>query len=633
MAKEKMLENEGLTILMLFMLSSTVFFASTGGLFGSNAGSHYALIRAIAEKQSFTIDEFVSYTGGIDMAKFGDKYFSDRAPGLAIITTPFYAAGRIISAVLPFTGYLRGWDPANPGAFTALLLSTICGGLSVVLLYLICRRLDASQYSSTVAALTLAFATLVWKYATVLLSHSVSTTLALAALYMTLSLEDIKKQKLLGCALFFTLGYLPLLEYPNMLLTIVFLTYLTLKGKIKVGEILPPIKELKKPLVCLIIPLAIIPAYNIVNFGDPFTTAYKYSIHHPWVGDLSQALSTPWTVGISGLLFGNPKLITPSLYDGKDSINGGLLTLSPILLLSLWGIIYLYRKRRDETLLMGALFLVHLAFYCKYKAWSGGAWADTRYLLTVTPFLVIPLAAWVDDFLAKQKGMVKTLSEALMWILFTISVVNVAADIARFEGHGTKEFTYPALNMEALKDDVGNIFPNLWRTPAYLGIAAIAYAAATIALKRAPADLIKKDKELVKNALAIALAGAILFAFFTQTPADGYNFNNWRTSTDGVNWANAQPPINAESQRLFVKATIDVGGPGTKTIFNAAAQDCIKSIRVNDMQVFTNNNCTVCMHCGGGPLDISQMMSNGLNKIEFEIEGLGKTTRLEVNEV
>ena len=99
--------------LMLFLLISSVYFATITGITSSNDGSHYALVRAIVERGSFEISSYLSLTENQDYAFNGDRRFSHNPPGTALLAAPLYALSTV--SPLPVHRLPSKHDPDNPG--------------------------------------------------------------------------------------------------------------------------------------------------------------------------------------------------------------------------------------------------------------------------------------------------------------------------------------------------------------------------------------------------------------------------------------------------------------------------------------------------------------------------------------
>ena len=76
----------------------------------------------------------------------------------------------------------------------------------------------------------------------------------------------------------------------------------------------------------------------------------------------------------------------------------GLFWFSPVLLLGLIGAVPFVRRRPTVGLALLAATGIHLLGYSRYNYWSGGVTWGSRYMLQVTPFLVLlaaPVWAWL----------------------------------------------------------------------------------------------------------------------------------------------------------------------------------------------------------------------------------------------
>ena len=92
--------------------------------------------------------------------------------------------------------------------------------------------------------------------------------------------------------------------------------------------------------------------------------------------------------GFFGINVPNPKVAAELLFSSR-----GLLTLAPVLALSVAGTVWMYRRgRRAEALVIAAVALLFLIYNSGYYLPYGGQVPGPRFLITALPFLGVPLA-------------------------------------------------------------------------------------------------------------------------------------------------------------------------------------------------------------------------------------------------
>ena len=173
------------TAAVLFALISSVYFATVAGITSSNDGSHYALVRALVDKRSFEISEYLEYTENQDYALRGDLRFSDRPPGTALLAAPIYAASAFLPG--PLVPIHSKHDPDNPRLIYAVLLPVIAASTTAIILFWILRaHFGLSQGVSVITTLAFAFGTMQWKYGSLLYSHATSGLMVMGAVALVL---------------------------------------------------------------------------------------------------------------------------------------------------------------------------------------------------------------------------------------------------------------------------------------------------------------------------------------------------------------------------------------------------------------------------------------------------------------
>ncbi|MBN1431115.1 MAG: hypothetical protein JXB07_22285 [Anaerolineae bacterium] len=413
--------------LLLFLLTSWVYFATITGVTSSNDGGHHALVRAIVERGSFEISPYLAFTENQDYAFNGDRRFSHNPPGTALMAAPIYALSYI--SPLPTHRLPSKHDPDNPRMVYAVATAALAAGGAIALFFLTLRRhFELSRTAALLAGLGLAFGTTMWKYGSVLFSHAPSAMALWLALYLILEIEkkdrlDLPQAILLGLAL----GIAPLIEYTNVLWIGIAGIYLALMLARPFFRAMASPKERNAWMTGLIglvagaaIPLGFLLIYNTLNFGGPL----ELSGHHvdparwPQAMTLQSQFSTPLTVGLPAMLF----------YDGN---NQGLFLLSPITLLGIAGLWPLYHYSRRRFILLLGSFAVFVIVFSAYWAFNPMT-NDTRYL---TPFLglwFVPVGFWIDRHYAeKSTSTLPTLMlSLLLYGLLFLSIRNQFMHIA-----------------------------------------------------------------------------------------------------------------------------------------------------------------------------------------------------------
>lgn len=405
------------TCIALFLCVSSVYFATVTGITCSNDGSHYALTRALVEKRSFEISGFSKYAEGNDIARRVDRTFSDRPPGTALISSLFYAAGRLLPA--PLTPIESRHDADNPQMLYAVLTSVWAGTGTVVLLYLLLRELELPVSAALTASLMFALGTTHWKYSSVLFSHALSSLTILLSIYLAIrATRRSQPHWTLPLAIGFVLGYSVLVEYSNGIVVVAVILYLliTLRSL-----------KLKRPLLYAIlfligglVPASFLAYYNAVNFGSPFTLSYAYAVKYHWAGEFGTTFNFPLGQGLRAMLFwgAGGGWCDPTCY------NQGLFLLSPVLLLSLPGLVPFFRTSRREFIFTMGLFLITLGLFSKHKTFHGFT-GDGRYLVPFIGLWCIPLGFTVDRLLdgTKQPAW-RAIAYPISYGLFFVSLCN-----------------------------------------------------------------------------------------------------------------------------------------------------------------------------------------------------------------
>lgn len=483
-----------LVALALFLVSSSVFFASATGITSSNDGSHYALVRALVENGSIEIAPYLAFTENQDYAIYEGRYYSERQPAPSLLAAPFYALSTI--GPRPFTELPSKHDRGNPGIPYALMSVAICAGLNVSLIYMLLRRhFGIGQAAAGLAALALAFGTTTWRYAAVLFSHSLTGLAVLGTFSLIFEIERrAQPTPWLSFAASFGVGLAFLSEYHAGLfsaITGLYLAYVVIRLAMPAlsghGDRRAALGSLAGLVLGVGLTMAFWAWYNLARFDQPLAFSYNYLDPVRWPehqSGLSNQFQVPLWVGLPGMLF-------------TDGINQGFFWLSPVTLLGLPGVFWWLRDlRREGRLLRGIVVLVVLvasllAFSTSitYNAFTN----DSRYLASFTALWFIPVAVCLQRYFdATARGRSHWLLTLLIFGLIWLSIRNQAVHIACSWNYDLNPASLRPLSINPgnlayffgiLFRNTGNL-PLLWAVYTLIGLA---IAALRWLVRRAPA--------------------------------------------------------------------------------------------------------------------------------------------------
>lgn len=434
----------------LYLMIFVLFFVSYGYFFqggGWNQNSRICLTRALIDHRSFTIDycredspemEFVN-TG--DWAYRDGHYYSNKSPGLSFMAVPPFALAQYcLRFVLPDDPERRILLSAYAATLcTAALLSAL---LVLLFFHGALRLFQMEVRDAFLLALFYGFGTIAFSYSTTFYCHQPAAFCSFFSFVLVMQLRKGTLQKRGLCVLLagFSAGSAVLIEPSALLLLAGVFTYLACSRGIR--------KYVPLFLLGCVPPGIVQGAYNSICFGHPLASSYSYA------NDLVM-----WKV--EGGLFGipGPRAFWQLLF----SPYRGLFVSSPILLLSLVGIIVSFREERwrREVVLCSAVALLFTLFIASFHAWHGGSGVGPRYLVPVFPFLFVP-AVFAYRRYPRAFSAVGVVS-----LLINLSVTLVGNEIPRTVTHPLRDVIGKSLlegrvSINPVPFSNFNAYPNLY---------------------------------------------------------------------------------------------------------------------------------------------------------------------------
>jgi hypothetical protein len=388
---------------------------------GMTGNSILALARSVSEENTFVIDSYANATS--DRTLFEGNYYSDKEPGLSLISLPAYAFSRILTMnapleagnstykpVLEING-LQIWQtvPATNQFLLLLIIitllsSTLPNSLTTVLVYK-AGKMFFGETESIVTALIYSFGSLAFHYSITFLPYGVSTFLSFLSFYVLVKSKNMKSHDLhailsgviSGLACTISLFAIPIAG----------LISLYLFTKSRRGFVLFALGAM--------LGMAPILVYNFAIFGTPLDLPRFHMDPVIWPNLQGNA---GLSVGFDSLFIAYRLLLDPYK---------GLLYYYPIYIVSIIGAFYMLKsKHRTEALLALSIFFIVLAMAASWWGWWHGGFFGPRFLLFSTPFIVLPIG-----FVFKSLGK-STVPMLVVAALLALSIISNIVGLTLF---------------------------------------------------------------------------------------------------------------------------------------------------------------------------------------------------------
>jgi hypothetical protein len=363
-------------IAVVVLVSYTYFYQ--GG--GWNQNSRFDLVRAVVERGTLRIDAYHENTD--DKAFANGHYYSDKAPGLALLAVP------VAEAIRPLLR-AAGVDPASARGLVAMsYLVTIFTvslpmALACAVLFLIALWLGSDVSAAAFGALALGLATPMWAYSTLFWGHALAGACLVFGFAFALRLGRRQSHDvLLGLGVGLTAGWATVTEYPAapaaVILAVLALTMVWKDGwPRRWGAALGVAMGASACIAVLLI-------YQLRVFGSAFQPSYSYypAGAFPWMKQGYMGLTYPRIDVALKLLFGCRR---------------GLLFAAPVALAAPFGLRWLWNQPsgRAAAAAASAIAAYYFLFNASFRAWAAGWSYGPRYMAAGLPLLCIGLApAW-----------------------------------------------------------------------------------------------------------------------------------------------------------------------------------------------------------------------------------------------
>jgi len=315
--------------------------------------------------------------------------------GCSILWSPFFSCAHLyvkirnaLGANIPVDGYSKSYIRA------VTFGSALLGFIGIMLIYLLCRRYFAA-FDSSWALLTAWLASSLFFYMYIKPPMSHSSSFFIVSLFIFLWLRGYGKRSFKGWLILGIAGGLMyLVREQNGLFLILplieageaYIANLKRKEWQSAGKLLG--HHLIFALIFLLILIPQFLTYKVLNGS-----------YHP-----------------ADFVTGHLNLFSPDFFSFLFSSYHGFFSWTPIALLGVIGLIFLYKRDKKLTIIFAAAFLLQLYISASYSTWWAGASYGARRMINTIPILAVGLAALSDRLRPK----IKAVSLAVIGLIFII---------------------------------------------------------------------------------------------------------------------------------------------------------------------------------------------------------------------
>ena len=375
-----------------------------------NQFARIGLTYSIVERGEVNIDPFVAQERTVDWARSGGHYYSNKAPGPALLAVPLYFVQNRIQRAL-------GVEDDHPrGRWLAVYLANLATSVLPTLLALpllltvLVRRMGLSTLWAFALCGTWAVGSMALPYSVLFFGHQSAAAFFTIGMCLTaLELEREEPARLWVIALAgLAMGLAVTSDYLAAVLVGVWTVYLVWRTRFA-----PTI------LVAWAAggagPLAVVMVYHAVCFGSPFTTAYSLSVLNPrfvpiatWgfpsVDRLLDVTVRPWR----GMFYATP--VFALLVVGLDRLRGEL-------------------RGKPELIAAAAGVVLYFGLLAAFPSAFGGACIGPRYFTPALPLALLLVAAGART----APGLFAILAALSTLLMFVATLTNPLPDEAEMD--------------------------------------------------------------------------------------------------------------------------------------------------------------------------------------------------------
>ncbi len=318
-----------------------------------------------------------------------EKIYLTSGYGLALASVPLGLVGYIIEKItdgselqnlMKKTGdntskllhYLR----KTLSAFFASLINPILCALVVFVFFSFSQKITNSNKKTLISALILGCSTIIWSYSSTYWTQPLITFCLFSSFYFIFVYSQKDKFKYLLFAGLFA-GYAFITRFETILTIPWLILYVLIVRWRAKQKLLKSVLVFSIP-VTLFIVLQLL--WNYYRFGAILATGSKHQTF------------------FQGSFRGNLLISLPA---NLLSLNRSIFVFSPPLILFFFSIKNLIRKYNNVAIILLGIVVTNIILYSKFTLWQASASWGPRFLVPITPFLMLPVCLFVSKDKAK----------------------------------------------------------------------------------------------------------------------------------------------------------------------------------------------------------------------------------------
>jgi hypothetical protein len=350
--------------LALLGATALVYMLTAPGHLGTvDMRAEFAVAQSMVGKADFTVSPTLPYVTVPYVVGPDGKHYADHGLGQSLLLVPAALVGRIAGCGDPASCPATAQHDAE---FAASFVDGVAAAVAVMLMFLLALDLGAAVRPALALSLLFGFTTIEWAYAHDAFDVGPTATVLLLTLFAVHRglRESSARWLIVGGA---AAGFAIAMRLPSLVCVPIFAAYVIAStSRLGATALVRRVAAFSGPVAAVLLLLG---WYNWIRFGDPLQ--FGNSLASDYYGFGGSPVS-----GVAGLLFSPGRSIF--LY-------------SPILIAALAGLPLLWRRHRALTATVVAIVVVNLGFYGAYIHWWGDWGWGARFLVPMTPFLILPL--------------------------------------------------------------------------------------------------------------------------------------------------------------------------------------------------------------------------------------------------